>query len=436
MQPKFKFASYSLNPIDLTAYFSYHGADGTDFCETVQFAKPTQSLPFSDPTYSDILDSALRLAFVLIGISYYKSHPTTEVILPFPLDDFQARFFSTVYQDGLSQFAFTNHLTRGKLATFTATVEQNTPASARGELPSCFSPSTLITQSGGKDSLLTTKIDTGEHSYWYLSSSINHPFLLDELDQPWQLAVRSLDRPKLAQAGGLNGHVPVTYIVQALALVQAIINRQTTVLTSIGQEGAEPHALIHANGEISSGAEANYPQDTDLPVNHQWSKTIEAENLFREYVKRYISKSLDVYSPLRNFTELKIAELFTQYCWPEYGHRFSSCNVANYTQGTDNHELKWCGRCAKCANSYLLFAPFIPREELDTLFGGRSLFEDAELLDDFQGLLGVNQKLKPFECVGEIAELRYAYHHRRPEYPALPFEVPESNFDPERPANH
>ncbi len=431
MQPKFKFVGYSLNPIDLTAYFNYHGADGLDYCETIQFAKPAQALPYHDQAYADILDGALQLAFVLIGISYYKSSPTTEVELPFPIDQFQAEFFSTVYQDGLSQFAFTNHLTRANLATFTASPDYKAPTSANSPLPSCFTPGALITQSGGKDSLLTTKIDNGEHSYWYLSSSLNHPALLDELDRPLQLAVRSLDRANLVKANGLNGHVPVTYIVQSLALVQAIINRQTAVLTSIGQEGAEAHAVIRTSGQIVQGTAALEP--TDLAVNHQWSKTFEAEQLFRTYIKNYISKDLDVYSPLRNFTELKIAELFTKHCWPEYGHRFSSCNVANYAQGNDNHELKWCGHCAKCANSYLLFAPFIPRTELDSLFGGRSLFEDPELHDDFQGLLGVNDRIKPFECVGEVSELRYAYHHRLPEYPALPFEVPPSSFNPERP---
>jgi len=96
-------------------------------------------------------------------------------------------------------------------------------------------------------------------------------------------------------------------------------------------------------------------------------------------------------------------------------------------------ELRWCGECSKCANTYLLFAPFIKREELDSLFGGKSLFENPKLVKDFKGLLGVGDEIKPFECVGEIADLRFAYHHRLPEYPSLPFDVPESDFDIDRP---
>ena len=38
--------------------------------------------------------------------------------------------------------------------------------------------------------------------------------------------------------------------------------------------------------------------------------------------------------------------------------------------------------------------------------------------------------MKPFECIGEIDELRYAYHKSLNRgYQALPFEVPESEFD-------
>lgn len=119
-------------------------------------------------------------------------------------------------------------------------------------------------------------------------------------------------------------------------------------------------------------------------------------------------------------------------CWQKYGHKFSSCNVANYRQGKDNSELGWCGDCAKCANTYLLFAPFLPAAELDSLYGDTSLFTKASLTDIFKGLLGVDGFMKPFECVGEIGELRQAYHMKSADYPDLPFVVPESDFDYEK----
>jgi hypothetical protein len=126
-----------------------------------------------------------------------------------------------------------------------------------------------------------------------------------------------------------------------------------------------------------------------------------------------------------------VAELFVKHSWESYGHEFSSCNVANYQQGEDNTELKWCGNCPKCANSYLLFAPFLPAGELKSIFNGQDLFAKASLELIFKGLLGIDNVPKPFECVGEIDELRLAYHRcqLKGDYQPLPFSVPDSAFD-------
>ena len=451
----FVFDTYEFNYRTLTAYFHYVGKNGLSFCETIHFAKPSQKIPENDPNFTVLLDSALKLAFYLVGVSYYKTAPT-KTVKTFGLDEAQAKFFSTVYQDGLSQFAFTNHLAKKDLATFTADSPErlkilksfraqalasanstnsevnHSKASNSTDFPvlNNFTDDALILQSGGKDSLLNATLCKTPHTFFYLSANGKYPELLNTLNAPLQVAIRHLDRNNLSQAQGLNGHIPVTYIVMSLALIQAILNRQKTVFTSIGQEGNEPHFIIRENGKADSDITRHEPGD--FPVNHQWSKTAEAEKLFRDYVHTYISPELDIYSPLRQFTELKIAKLFAENCWEKYGHQFSSCNVINYTQNADNHELRWCGNCSKCANSYLLFAPFVPRAELDSIFDNKSLFENPKLINDFQGLLHVGNHTKPFECVGETDELRYAYHHRRPEYPKLPFDVPEADFDLDR----
>ncbi|MBR3393923.1 MAG: hypothetical protein IKG51_07430, partial [Firmicutes bacterium] len=112
---------------------------------------------------------------------------------------------------------------------------------------------------------------------WHVSTTDEktYPAVLDQIQFPKKpfIAVRHLDLEHLRKSGGLNGHVPITYILQSLALIQAIIFNQKTVLTSIGQEGNEPHSMLG-----------------DLPVNHQWSKTWEAEQLFAEYVKKYAGR--------------------------------------------------------------------------------------------------------------------------------------------------
>lgn len=422
-QYTFKFLSYYFDPRTYTATFAYQGINNFIFSEHVTFAK-TPGRRFNitgDPSLNELVDRAVFLAFILIGTSYFKAHPTPNVEISHPLDQWQADFFNKVYQEGLSQFAFENHLTRDQLAHFHPSEGHIAP-----EAISYQGQGVLSLQSGGKDSILTATIlsekGVGFES-WYVSSTDNktYPEVLDQLQFPKRpfVAVREVDLTHLEQAGGMSGHVPVTYILESLAIIQAILMNRNTILVAIGQEGNEPHGMIG-----------------DLPVNHQWSKSWEAEQLLAEYVRRYLSPDLKIGSPLRSMSELFIAEQFIYKCWQKYGFQFSSCNVFNYKQGNNNTKLGWCGHCAKCVNTYLLFAPFLAPAALKSIMGYRDLFalnpeekSDQDMINIFKGLLGVDGVMKPFECVGTVEELRTAYAHRQPDYAALPFPVPPGNFD-------
>jgi len=402
----FIFDTYTFNPATGEAAFNYSLEGGLTFTEKIRFAV--------DVDYNQqVLERALFLAFILIGTSYYKTQPTPEVRFPnHTIDGWQAEFLNVVYQEGLSQFAFENNLTRTDLAHFTANGEAQSALTYEGD-------GILQLQSGGKDSLLTwTLLEQSNPSMTplYVSSSDTYPAIIDTLSDSPVILRRTIDREALIAAkkqGGLNGHVPVTFIVLAISLVQAVLSGKDTVVASIGHEGEEPHAWID-----------------DLPVNHQWSKTWGAEQRFAQYVERYVSPDITVGSPLRAYSELKIAELFVQKAWSRFGHAFSSCNVANYEQGAQNTVLRWCGSCPKCANSYLLFAAFVEQQELDALFGGVSLLAKPELQEIFKGLLGIDGVMKPFECIGEVDELRLAYQRAQERgYPALSFDVPASSFD-------
>jgi len=408
----FKFLSYYFDKPSQTGTFVYQGIDNTIFTEKIVFAphpeahKGKHFNALDDPTLDKIFDSAMFLAFVMIGASYYKAHPTPFVHMPKPIDGFQAEFFSKVFQEGLSQYAFENGLTRDNLAHFKATATQVEGAKPyRGD-------GILSLQSGGKDSLLvaTLLLEANiDFTPWYVSSDPEgaHPAVIDEIfpqliNKNASVVIRTIDQVHLNETGGLNGHVPVTYINSALAIVQAILNNQNIILTSIGNEGSEPHAYIG-----------------DMPVNHQWSKTWEAEQMLAEYVKRYISEDIKIGSPIRKYSELRIAELFVNKCWQKYGYKFSSCNQANYKQGAQNGQLSWDGECAKCANTYLLFCPFLAPQVLQSLFQDIDLFRKPSLQNTFKGLLGIDNVMKPFECVGSVDELRFAYQHRMKVAPIL-----------------
>ncbi len=425
----FEFIGYDFDENSLRAQFHYRGGaakNTLDFVETVDFSdRAPKSAQLSDKAKST-LERALFFAFIVIGTSYYKAFPSKTVKLSERLSDWRARFFDAVYQEGLSQFAFENQFERKDLAHFDSfqDVHNETPE----KLSKNSTP--LVLQSGGKDSLLTAELLNESGREWtalYISNTDSYPEIINELGASnVQIIKRQIDLEAFEKAknlGSKNGHVPVTYINVAIALIQAIINGQTEIITSIGHEGAENHAIIKSSD----------PNENDLSVNHQWSKTAEAERYLQKYIENFISPSISVHSLIRQYSELKIAQLFVTKCWDKYGHKFSSCNRANYGQGTNNRVLSWCGECAKCANSYLLFAPFLESSELNSIFKDqKSLFEKPELETIFKGLLGIDNIIKPFECIGEIDELRKAYHMKNPNYPDLPFTVPNSDFDIEK----
>lgn len=405
----FIFENASFGFTDLTATFRYSFDGERQFEEKVTFSGKAENVD------AQTLQSALDLCFLLVGISYYKAFPTPSIKLNGnQLDAWQAAFATRVYTHGLSQFLYENDLTPDILPVFPEGKTERLPADYKGQ-------GVLALQSGGKDSLLTAALlekQGKNYTPWYMPYSQTYPAVLDSLATPPRTIERQLDTTALKQAqadGGLNGHVPITYIVMSFALVDAILHGEDTVLVSIGAEGVEPHAHI---GE--------------LPVNHQWAKSWTAEQLFAEYVRSFISPDIKIGSPLRKYSELRVAELFAEHAWPRFGHDFSSCNLVNYSQGSDNRQLKWDGTCPKCANAFLLFTPFIKPEELEGVIGG-NLLRKASLTDTYKGLLGIGGHMKPLECVGEIGELRLAYHMARQRWGedvyALPFDVPPSDFD-------
>jgi hypothetical protein len=404
----FIFKTYSFDADTGEAHFHYGFEDGRLFEEVIVFAPAA--------TYDTaVFERALFLAFMLIGVSYYKIFPSNTVEMQYSLDEWQGRFFSHVYQEGLSQFAYENELSRDDLAHFTGDKSSHPDSAVQ------YSGSgTLVLQSGGKDSLLVARLlqeKEIQYTPWYLSNGDTHPAVLDDEARPLVEARRYIDKAGLKDGiknGGKNGHVPITYIVQSLAVLQTVLLGKSDILVSIAHEGEEPHHHID-----------------DLAVTHQWSKTWQAEQDFAEYVARYISADIRIGSPLRLYSELSVAQQFEAHAWDAYGHSFSSCNVANYQQGSDNTTLKWCGNCPKCANSYLLFAPFVHATELQSLFAGQDLFTKPSLQRTFMGLLGIDGEPKPFECIGEVGELRLAYHKAQVSggYSPLSFDVPESTVD-------
>ena len=84
--------------------------------------------------------------------------------------------------------------------------------------------------------------------------------------------VRRRSRPELAalnRSGALNGHVPITAIVSLIAVVGSFVYGYDTIAMAVER----------------SASEETVPVD-GVPVNHQYSKSLEFERLLAELIDR------------------------------------------------------------------------------------------------------------------------------------------------------
>jgi hypothetical protein len=139
-------------------------------------------------------------------------------------------------------------------------------------------------------------------------------------------------------------------------------------------------------------------------VNHQWSKSLAAEELLADVLGTAVGPQLSWFSLLRPFSELAICRLFA-----ERGRRFfdvfSSCNAAFRLDGARRVD-GWDRDCPKCRFVALALAPWLARDEVVAIQGG-DVLDDLRQVEGLAALVEAGQP-KPFECVGEVAESRVA----------------------------
>ena len=105
----------------------------------------------------------------------------------------------------------------------------------------------------------------------------------------------------------------------------------------------------------------------------------------------------DYFSFVRPLNELEISKIFSG--MSQYFQEFRSCNVGSKSG-------IWCGNCPKCTSTYLTLFPFLG-EKTQEIFG-KDLFADEKLIPIVQGLMRMNNIVKPFECTASVDEIKYA----------------------------
>ncbi|MBR5664177.1 MAG: hypothetical protein IKX13_00275, partial [Bacteroidales bacterium] len=201
---------------------------------------------------------------------------------------------------------------------------------------------------------------------------------------------------ELNAEGYLNGHTPFSAMLAFYSLLIATLAGRSRIA-------------------LSNESSANEPTVQGSDVNHQYSKSIEFEADFREYVAQYLTEDVSYYSFLRPLSELQIAMLFSR-C-TAYLPVFRSCNVGS-------KQDIWCGHCPKCLFTCIMLSAFLPAEKVREIFG-KDLLEDETLWPVLKELCG-ETAVKPFECVGTreevcmaLCEIIRQYESRNKSLPTL-----------------
>jgi hypothetical protein len=253
---------------------------------------------------------------------------------------------------------------------------------------------TMIPLGGGKDSLVSLELlKTAIPQELKLFTLNPTQAVRDIINLNPELPVIEVERqidPKLLELnrqGYLNGHTPFSaYLAFLTTLVGVLFNIKDIAVSN--ESSANECNTIYLGHQI----------------NHQYSKTFEFEEKFRQYSDRYLFNSAihpQYFSFLRPLHELQIAQAFSQ-LGQAYFSLFRSCNRGQKTN-------TWCHECPKCLFAFIMLFPFIDSEILTQQIFQHNLFDDANLIPTALQLTK-EDGTKPFECVGEREESKIAFY--------------------------
>ncbi|MBQ2508811.1 MAG: hypothetical protein II532_03480 [Bacteroidales bacterium] len=392
MFPRFVYDSYSHQQMDDGLHLSFRFLLG----DKIVF-EPTATLPWR-PFYRNRLSrEQLDVLTFNIGmielVSYWKAAcpPTVEVRCG-KLSDEQVAFWKKIYYNGLGEFYYVNNIKDSfeEFMQIESTGSTAVPPLHLSDNP-LLEDNYLVPIGGGKDSVVT--LERLRRQGLTVRPLIMNPrgattdcasqagFPLDEV-----AVIHRTIHPRLLELnknGCLNGHTPFSAMLAFYTLL-------VSALTGV------------PNIALSNESSANESTVAGTNVNHQYSKSLEFENDFRQYYYEFIAPyfakgSFNYFSYLRPLSELQIAMLFAQQ--KEYHPIFRSCNRGSKTDS-------WCCHCPKCLFAYIILSPFIAPEELRKIFGA-DLLDDVTLQKEFLQLIG-QEETKPFECVGTVSEVNSA----------------------------
>jgi hypothetical protein len=377
VKPRAELFRYVSLEIDQSTLLATYELDGRRFVESV--------------TYDDILlegnPAVAALAwlwFLLAGLSYYKAGAARQIDLGrTPIGSKGRALLEAALREGLGEFAYTNDLSLDDVVIAGGTELVR----AEGRFDALR---VLVPFGGGIDSVVTTSQLSPEldQTLFVVSPPQGRFAPLEATAECTGLeilrATRSLDPQILSpDPSFFRGHVPVTAMF--------------TLLAAIAAAATERGGVVMSNEYSSSAANLRW---NDLDVNHQWSKSYDAEILMSDAIDESVGGGLVVASFLRDRSEVWVADVFSHLT--KYHHVFRSCNRA-FSQEAEQRLDTWCGECDKCLFINLMLAPYLSRAELRDIFQHEPLSDPARH-EQLRVLVGAGTSFKPFECVGDPDE--------------------------------
>lgn len=384
--PCFIYESFSINNEDdaIVIRFKFVIENLRVFEPELKILKSNLNIKIDDKLIENAKNAAFNMGLIEL-ISYWKATCSPNVIIKAGyINEEQINWFKKLYFYGLGELFYTNGI-QTNINDFMNIVCES--SEVYEDVPNKTNEGYLIPIGGGKDSCVTLECLKKEKDNYCLIVNPK-PVTLECAnaagygEERIVKVTRIIDKNllDLNAQGFINGHTPFSSMLAFLSyFIADIIGKKYIALSN-----------------ESSANESNVEGEK---INHQYSKSVEFENDFRYYSKKYLKRNDEYFSFLRPLNELQIAKAFSKF--EKYHQIFKSCNV-----GSKGKEWKWCCNCPKCLFVYTILSPFLYKEKLVKIFG-EDLFERKDLLKTFVELTG-NGETKPFECVGTYEEVCFA----------------------------